>query len=347
MGSRAPYRRALLGARAFAAATALLLVACSGADVAEVTDASAATASVQPESTTPAPPTTPPPAPPAPPAEPPPPPEPVIERMVRTLPGVDWDPEQPIRNAAFQRFDSLRHQEVGQTLEVTEAFELHRISVWFSAPSVALPGFREIYFDGIDWSRVERFVQNGIPVDDLDLALSIVLYRSPDPEAFPTIRRVTQGFAGGMVRREREVIPVAQLEVVSDQRLTGTIRAGEGASHLDLTESVLMEPGRWLVALRIDRDESGIDIIDLPIHGWESGRPPDIVIPSGYPPECTGYTPADDPTPGLGFYWRDRDPLDLFIPGAAKVGACAVMGRYDNPMGPGDIGLDLWGFPAG
>jgi hypothetical protein len=330
-------------ARALAAATALLLVACSGADVAEVADASAA-----PEQPRELPPLPPPIARrPVEPTPPPPPPDPVIERMVRALPGVDWDPDQPIRNADFVRFDSLRHREVGQTLEVTEAFELHRISIWFGDPSVALPGFREIYFDGIDWSRVERFVQSGIPVDDLDLALSIVLYRSPDPEAFPTIRRVTQGFGGGMVRREREVIPVAQLEVVSDQRLTGRIRAGSGASHLDLTEPVVMEPGRWLVALRIDRDESGIDIIGLPIYGWESGRPPDIVIPSGYPPECTGYTPADDPTPGFGYYWRDRDPLDLFIPGAAKVGACVVTGRYDNPMGPGDIGLDLWGFPAG
>lgn len=289
-----------------------------------------------------------------PPAEPPPPPPtpdpeppagPELERMVRTLPGVEWDPDQPVRNAGFLRFDSLRHQEVGQTLDVTEAFELHRISVWFDAPSVALPGFREIYYDGIDWSRVEDLVQNGIAIDDLAIALSLVLYRGPDPAVLPTARRVTQGYGGGAVRREREVILIDRLEVVSDQPLVGRIRAGDGASELDLTEPVVLQPGRWLVALRIDRDESDVDLINLPIHGWESGGPADVVIPDGYPPECTAYTPAEDPTPDLGFYWRDGERWDLFIPGLAKVGPCAVTGRYDNPMGPGDIGLDLWGLP--
>lgn len=269
-----------------------------------------------------------------------------MERLVRTLPGVDWDPDQPIRNADFQRFDSLRHQEVGQTLEVEQRMELHRIVVWFRTPSVALPGFRETYFDGIDFSLVEQYIQNGVAIDDLAIQLSIVLYRSPDPEAFPTVRRVTQGFGGGAVRRERDVIPVASMEVVTDQPLVGNIRAGNGPSLLDLTEPVVMEPGRWLVALRIDEGASDVDIIDLPIIGWESGRAPDVVIPSGYPPECTGYTPADDPTPGFGFHWRDGDPPDVFIPALAKVGPCTVIGRYDNPMGPGDIGLDLWGFPV-
>jgi len=264
--------------------------------------------------------------------------------MVRTLPGVSWDPGQPIRNAVFQRFDSLRHQEVGQTLEVIEAFELHRISVWFDAPTIGLPGFRDVYFDGIDWSRVEPFVDIPDSVDDLAIALSLVLYRSPDPAAFPTVRRVTDGFGGGVVRRERDVIPVAQLEVVTDQPLVGRIRAGNGASHLELTEPVVMEPGRWLVALRIDRKESGIDIIDLPIIGWESGRAPDVVIPPGHP--CD-HTPEDDPTPGFGFHWRDGERQEFFIPGFAKVGKCVVTGRYDNPMGTGDIGLDLWGFPVG
>jgi hypothetical protein len=286
---------------------------------------------------------------PAPPTAPPPPPEPVIERRVSTLPDLDGDPEWPLVNTRFQRFDSLRHQEVGQTLEVTEAFELHRISVWFAAPSIALPGFRELYYDGIDWSRVERLVQNGIEVADVGVTLSIILYRSPDPEAFPTVRRVTDGFGGGTVRRERDVIVIDRLELVSDQRLIGTIRATNvpaSPSHLDLTEPVVMEPGRWLVALRIDQDESDVDVLDLPFHGWESGRPPDVVIPSGYPPECNDYTPADDPTPGFGYYWRDGDRRELFIPGLAKVAACGVDGRYDNPMGTGDIALDLWGLPS-
>lgn len=279
------------------------------------------------------------------PTPPPPPPEPVMERMVRALPGTDWDPDQPIRNASFQRFDSLRSPEVGQTLEVTEAFELHRLSVWLEGPSVGLPGFREIYYDGIEWSRVEPFVEVLDAVDDLRIALSIVLYRSPDPKAFPTVRRVTGGFGGGMVRRERDVIVIDQMETVTDQRLIGTIRAGGSASHLDLVEPVVMEPGRWLVALRIDRNDSELDIIDLPIVGWESGRAPDVQIPPGNPCE---YTPADDPTPGFGFYWRDGELRELFIPGFAKVQACLLTGAFGaatNPLGTGDIALDLWGFP--
>jgi hypothetical protein len=337
--SRSPRR---LHLAATAAATALLLTACSGDEVAS---GPATPAPEQQPSVAPTPPAPPQPAPPQqPPQQPPPPPDPVIERMLRTLPGTDWDPEQPIRNASFQRFDSLRHQEVGQTLEVTEAFELHRISVWFDAPTIALPGFREVYFDGIDWSRVERFVENPDAIDDLELALSIVLYRSPDPAAFPMVRRVTQGFGGGVVRRERDVIVIDRMEVVSDQPLVGTIRAGGGASNLDLTEPVVMEPGRWLVALRIDRDQSGIDIIDLPIVGWESGRPPDVVVPAG---KTCDYTPDDDPTPGFGYYWRDGPTREHFIPGFAKVQACLLIGSYDNPMGTGDIGLDLWGFPLG
>ncbi len=329
-------------------ALSFAFTACAGAEVSDGTAAppvpAGPTAPAAPVPVVPSAPSAPPT--PSEPAVPPPPPEPVIERMVRALPGTDWDPDQPIRNANFQRFDSLRHQEVGQTLEVTEAFELHRISVWFASPSVALPGFREIYYDGIDWGRVSRFVESPDQVDDLDIALSIVLYRSPDPEAFPTTRRVTSGFGGGVVRREREVIVVDRLEVVSDQPLVGTVRAGTIGSDLDLTEPIVMGPGRWLVALRIDRDTSGIDIIDLPFVGWESGRPPDVVIPSGYPPECNAYTPAEDPTPGFGFYWRDGERRELFIPGFAKVQECLVTGRFDNPMGTGDIGLDLWGFPV-
>jgi hypothetical protein len=336
-----PYTRpSSLGVRSsvLCLASMLLIAACSGPGV----GVDASPASGQP-------PSAPPPAPravePAPiPTTPPPPPEPVIERMVRTLPGVAWDPDEPIRNADFGRFDSLRHQEVGQTLEVTEAFALHRISVWFQGPTVGLPRFREVYYDGIDWSRVEPFVEVLDSVDDLDLALSIVLYRSPDPAAFPTVRRVTDGAGGGTVRRERDVIVIERMEIVSDQPLVGTIRAGRGASHLELTEPVVMQPGRWLVALRIDRDASGLDIIDLPIVGWESGRPPDVAISPKYPCE---YTPADDPTPGFGFYWRDGDRREIFIPGFAKVQACLEMGNYFNPVGTGDIGLDLWGLPIG
>jgi hypothetical protein len=264
-----------------------------------------------------------------------------MERMVRTLPASGSEGDLPIRNAAFQRFDSLRHTEVGQTLEVTESFELHRISVWFAGPTIALEGFRDVYFDGIDWSRVEPYVRNPGVVEDLAISLSIVLYRSPYSDRFPTEVRRTSGF-GGVPLRDREVIVVRELEVISDQPLLGRVTAGFVASDLDLSDPVLMQPGRWLVALRMDRGADDIDIIDLPLVGWESGRSPDVVIPDD---QSCSYIPVDDPTPEFAFFWREGDQGDVFIPGFAKVQACLEIGRYNNPLGTGDVALDLWGFP--
>ena len=325
---------------ALVVASSLLLAACGGAEE----QAPAAPAPVE----QPAPPPSPVERPVEPPPPPPPPPEPTVERLIRTVPGSLQDPDRPLYNAYFQRFESLRSNVVGQTLEVTEALELHRIDVWFHAPSVALPGFRDVYYDGIDWRLVEQFVQNGIPIDDLDIALSVVLYRSPDPDAFPTLRRRTQGFGSGVALREREVIVIDRLEVVSDQRLVGAINAGGSVSQLELTEPVVMEPGRWVLALRIDRDETKVDILDLPIRGWETGSLDDVLIAAD---QVCEYTPAEDPTPGFGFYWFDEvvnngQRQQHFIPGFAKIPRCYVEGRADTPMGTGDIALDLWGFPV-
>lgn len=268
-----------------------------------------------------------------------------MQRMVRSLPGAEWDPNMPLRNTEMQPFDADRHPEVGQTLEVAEAFELQRVGVSFSPPTVALPGFREIYYDGIDWGRVVPYVDILEPSDALDVTLSIILYRSPSPEGFPTVARMAPGVIE-VPSRVREVITVDALEIVTDQRLVGTVRTDD-MSFLDLTEPVVLEPGRWLVAFRIEDVESGVDIINLPIVGLESASPPDVVIRPDLPCE---FVETPDPTPDHAFYFRTTlgDGLEVFTPGFGKVqGGCVVAGYYFSPAGTGDIGLDLFGVPVG
>jgi len=317
---------------AFSLVSVLLVAACSGGDGADAS-ATSAPAAVAPA----------PAAPPSVAAEPPPAPEPVIQRMVRSLPGTDWDPEQPVVNTDFGPFDTDRHREAGQTIEVTEAFELHRVALRFSEPTVALPGFRDIYFDGIDWARVEPYVDNPPPTDDLAVTLSVVLYRSVERDRFLSIERMTPG-AQNTPSRVREVIPLESLEVVSDQLLVGPVRT-DGRSFLDLTEPVVMEPGMWLVALRIEDTEGGVDLISMPIAGLESGGPLDVIIPPGL--DCE-FEQTPDPTPDHAFHFRTvlEGGLDAFTPGFGKVqGGCVQVGNYFSPGAPGDIGLDLWGFP--
>lgn len=267
-----------------------------------------------------------------------------MQRMVRSLPGAEWDPNMPLRNTEMQPFDADRHPEVGQTLEVAEAFELQRVGVSFSPPTVALPGFREIYYDGIDWGRVVPYVDILEPSDALDVTLSIILYRSPSPEGFPTVARMAPGVIE-VPSRVREVITVDALEIATDQRLVGTVRTDD-MSFLDLTEPVVLEPGLWLVAFRIEDVETGVDIINLPIVGLESASPPDVVIRPDLPCE---FVATPDPTPDHAFYFRTTlgDGLEVFTPGFGKVqGGCVVAGYFFSPAGTGDIGLDLFGVPV-
>jgi hypothetical protein len=166
---------------------ALLLGACSSGDA----DGAAAELAAAAAPEVPAPPRFPPPsAVPAAPAEPGSAPEPTIERLFRTVPGVSWDPDQPIRNASFQRFDSDRHREVGQTVRIVEPIELHQIVLWFELATIALPGFRD-YPDGTNFDILRNFVQMLPPQDDLPISLSLVIYRSPDPD-LPSRRTVSR-----------------------------------------------------------------------------------------------------------------------------------------------------------
>jgi len=268
--------------------------------------------------------------------------EPVIARVVRSLPGSGWDPEQPVSNTAFGPFDSDRHREAGQTIEVTEAFTLHRVGLTFDQPTVALPGFRDLYYDGIDWERVLPYIDIPPPTADLAVTLSIILYRSVSSERFLSVERMTAG-AQNAPDRVREVIPLDTLEVVSDQRLTGAVRT-DRMSLLDLTEPVVMEPGLWLVAFRVEDTAGGVDLVALPIAGLESGGPLDVIIPPDL--DCE-FEPTPDPSPDHAFRFRTvlDDGLDAFVPGFGKVqGGCVVVGYYFSPGAPGDIGLDLWGI---
>ncbi len=319
----------------------MLLGACSSGE-ADGAAAELAAAAAAPEA--PAPPTSSPPtAPPAAPAEPAPPPEPTIERLFRTVPGVGWDPDQPIRNASFQRLDSDRHREVGQTVRIVEPIELHQIVLWFELATIALPGFRD-YPDGTSWDILQNFVQMLPPQDDLPISLSLVLYRSPDPDRMPTVRRRTSGF-GGVPLRERDVIRVADLEVVSDQPLDGSVTTRGAPSFLELSEPVVLEPGFWLFALRVDPAPGDVELLDLRINGVESGDEREVRVPEGG--RCA-YKPTPDVYPDGAFHWRDGERREYFIPAFAKVEVCAAIGRYDEfqVMNAGDVALDLWGFPV-
>lgn len=269
--------------------------------------------------------------------------QPVMQRFLRTVPPNASNSTLAASNASFQRFASQRHTEVGQTVRISEAFELQRIGLQFELATVALPGFRD-YPDGTNWSILSQYVQILEPTDELQISLSLILYRSADSDRVPTIRRMTSGF-GGVPMRERDAIRISDVEVVSDQRLTGRVTTRQDAiSSLDLTEPVLLEPGYYIVAFRIDHEPGDVDLLDFRIFGTESGEETDERPPPEGP--CV-YERTTDPYPEGAFFWRDGEH---FIPAFAKVGACT--NRFDavgNPievMNPGDIGLDLYGVGA-
>ena len=264
-----------------------------------------------------------------------------MQRMLRTVPPVSWDPDMFASNASFQRLASTRHTEVGQTVRITEAFELQRVGVRFELATIALPGFRD-YPDGTDWSILSQYVRILEPTYDLQVSISLILYRSPEPDRVPTIRMRTSGF-GGVPLRERDAIPIGDLVVVTDQPLDGRVSTGNATSLLDLTQPVALEPGYYVVAFRIDEVPGDVDLLDLRIAGVESGDEVEERVPPEGP--CV-YERTVDPYPDGAFFWRDEEH---FIPAFAKVFACTD--RFDgsgNPievMNPGDIALDLYGMP--
>lgn len=324
-------------------AAVLLVAACAAPEESGTTSPDADAASSTVESPTSEPEAAPEPEPaPDPEPVPEPEPEPGPELLLATVPRTSWDASQHVRNAEFQRIDSDRHREAGQTVRVTDPFTLERIGIVVDGPSIALPGYRD-YPDGTDFSILEPFVENPGVVEDLGIRLSIVLYRSPSAEGFPTVRRVTSGF-GPVPRMERDVIRIPDLEVITDQPLVGRIDAGVGVSLLDLAEPVLVEPGYWMIALRVDRGLDDVDLLDLKLVGVESG---DTVDDRDDGTEPCDYTRTSDPYPDGAFFWREEASSDFFIPAFAKVTECIVMGRYDNIMNEGDIILDLYGAPVG
>ena len=331
---RSGTRSAGRGAAALAA-TALLLGAC-GATADEAADADAARETLAPS---PAPRVPVPPQAPVPPAEPE---EPQPQRLLRTVPPSVWNPERPMSNASFQRFDSDRHREVGQTVRVVEPFELQQVALWFELATIALPGLRD-FPEGTSWEVLRDYVRILPPMRELPLSLSLVLYRSPDVDGFPTVRQRTAGF-GGVPERERDVIRVADLEVVTDQPLLGRISTIDEPSILTLEEPVVLEAGFWLFAFRIDPGPGDVDLLDLRIIGVESGDGIEMEVPADG--RCD-YTRTLDPYPDGAFYWRDGDRGERFIPAFAKVTACDRPGVFDVNLvnNPGDIALDLYGVP--
>ena len=324
-------------------AAVLLVAACAAPEESGTTSPDADAASSTVESPTSEPEAAPEPEPaPDPEPVPEPEPEPGPELLLATVPRTSWDASQHVRNAEFQRLDSQQHREVGQTVLVEEAFTLERIGLVVDGPSIALPGYRDFPLD-TDFSILEPYVENLDIVNDLAVTFSLVLYRSPLEDGFPTVRRRTSGF-GPVPLLERDTIRVPGLEVVSDQPLLGMISAGRGVSLLDLSEPVLLEPGHWLVGLRIDRGLDDVDLLDLKLVGVESGDTVDERTGDGEP--CD-YERTPDPYPDGAFYWREQATSDFFIPAFAKVTACIEFGRYDNIMNEGDIILDLYGTPAG
>jgi len=151
---------------------------------------------------------------------------------------------------------------------------------------------------------------------------------------------------GGVPLRERDVIRVADLQVVSDQPLVGPITTRDAPSTLALSEPVLLEPGSWLFGFRVDTGLGDVDLLDLRVLGVQSGDEVEAEVPAGG--RCD-YTRSPDPYPDGAFYWRDGERGEHFIPAFAKVPECDAPGKYDGlmVMNPGDIALDLWGFPAG
>ena len=141
-------------------------------------------------------------------------------------------------------------------------------------------------------------------------------------------------------------LEVADLEVVSDQPLDGAVTTRDAPSFLALSEPVVLEPGFWLFALRVDPAPGDVELLDLRINGVESGDEREVRVPEEG--RCI-YTPTPDVYPDGAFYWRDGERGEYFIPAYAKVEVCAAIGRYDEfqVSNAGDIALDLWGFPVG
>jgi len=265
--------------------------------------------------------------------------------ILSTLPRSSWNPRVPVHNTVFGRLDSREANELGQTIRIERAFELRSIELYVESNVVfALPTFFDFPYD-TPWPILRQHTVAPGPVDDLGVDLSLVLYRSPSAEGFPTTLRSTSGH-GSVPQKEREVIRVAELDIVSDQPLVGRIRAGTGTTRLDLTEPVVLDPGPWLIALRVDGVDGDLELLSLPIRGMQAGEGVEIDVPARGP--CQ-YRPTEDAYPDGAAYWRDEYPEAMFIPAYAKVAQCIEIGIYgdEGVMNPGDIGLDLFGVPVG
>lgn len=272
------------------------------------------------------------------------------EPMLRTLPGTSWNSRYPIHNTNFSGLNSLTTRAeqtagVGQTVRVTEPFELRRIGMYFeSNVTFALPTLWDFPYE-TDFRILREHIVSPGPLDDAGVVLGLTLYRSPQDDGFPTIRRPTSG-PGAVPFKERDVIRRSDMVLVSEQLLQGEVRAGTGLTVLELTEPVTLQPGHWLLAFRVDSVEGELDLLDLPIRGMEHGNNRVEDAPDGA--RCE-YRAAAERYPDGAFYWLALQPDEHFIPAFAKVQQCVEYGRYEDwtPLNPGDIGLDLFGEPVG
>lgn len=272
------------------------------------------------------------------------------EPMLQTLPRASWNPRIPMHNTNFPGLNSLKARSehfagVGQTVRVMEPFELQRIGIYFESNlTFARPTLWDFPYD-TDYRILRDHIVAPGPLDDVGVLLALTVYRSPQGDGFPTVRRQTSG-TGGVPTRERDVILSADLVLVSDQLMHGQIRAGTGLTMLELTEPVVLESGHWMLALRVDSLEGELDLLDLPIRGVEYGNNRVEDAPDGA--RCE-YRPFADAYPDGAFYWLERNPDEYFSPGFAKVQQCVEHGRFEEwtPWNPGDIGLDLFGEPVG
>lgn len=266
------------------------------------------------------------------------------EPLLRTLPRTTWNPRFVTHNAFFQGLSSVRPG-VGQTVLVTEPFELERIELYVESTAVfALPTFFDFPFE-TPWQVLREHVYYPGAVDDLGVTLALHLYRSAHDEGLVTARRPTPG-SGGDSLEEDEVIRLADLVLVSEQVLQGPVRAGTGTTSLRLAEPVVLTSGYWMLAFSIHSVEGDLDVLDLPIRGMQSGNNRAEFAVEGN--ECE-YQPSPDAYPEGAFYWLELEPEAVFTPGFAKVEQCVEYGRYEEwtPFNPGDIGLDLYGTPTG
>jgi hypothetical protein len=259
---------------------------------------------------------------PSPVAEPDPPQEPALSVVLRTMP----------TTTSNTIFNWTPWNGLAQSVVVDQPIEVHALQVRVLDMSTIPPGWWDLSDDergkNLGWTDSATGIRGTVTIE---------IYRSAGDEVLGS-----------------PIDIAAQLELLGSTTTEMTFDVGSAVRPAELTleQPVRMPAGRYLVALRLELDDT--DIYALNVAGRQSGGNVMGGPAQDRPTDCV-YEPAEDLYPEGRVYGRSSpqlgqppgtEPIEFeatFWAEQGKVEECVVLGRYDAPFNQGDLDLALLG----